>query len=63
MMSIDRHKRAARYGEHPPSCSCESCAARRLGLPDPKEARRRAVELNEQPQIEVIWPKPEDIGD
>lgn len=62
-MAKDRHQRAARYGAHPPACSCESCAAKRLGMPDPKEARRRITELKEEPKVEVIWPRQEEIGD
>lgn len=59
----DRHQRMSRYGDHPPTCSCESCAARRLGLPDPKQARKQIAELKEEPKIEIIWPSQKDIGD
>lgn len=62
-MAIDRHQKASRYGAHPPTCSCESCVARRLGKPDPKELRKLAAELKEEPQFDLAWLKQADIGD
>ena len=41
----DRHIQKKRWGDHPPTCTCESCDAMRRGAEDPKQVRSRKKRL------------------